>query len=472
MKTKRSLLITAIVILAAVTGLVYWNSNSKAASATEYKTSKVERGTLTASIGATGTVRASQSVVLTWQAGGIVEAVNAKIGDRISANDVLATLGQTSLSQGIILAEADLVNAQKSLDDLLESDTSKAQAEQAVADAQKAVEDAQKKVDSLTFPRASDTLIERTQSEIDLGKKKVALMSDVYKRYAKRADGDPDKAQALYNMTNAQIDLNNLIAKYNWYVGQVSATEADQYRAKLAVARAQLADAQRELESVKDGPSADDIAAAQAKVAAAQATLNQAKIIAPFGGIITAAEPQIGDKVAANAAAFRLDNMSSLLVDLKVSEVDINSIAIGQPVTVTFDAVQGKTYSGQVAKIGQAGDVTSSGVNFTVTVELTEVDELVKPGMTAAVSITVREIKEALLIPNRTVRQLDGKRVVYILQNGLPVAVEVRLGATSDTLSEVVGGDLKDGDLVILNPPSQTELGPGSGGPRMMFGGG
>jgi HlyD family secretion protein len=157
-------------------------------------------------------------------------------------------------------------------------------------------------------------------------------------------------------------------------------------------------------------------------------------------------------------------------VDLKVSEVDINSVAIGQPVTVSFDAVQGKTYSGAVAKIGQAGDVTTSGVNFTVTVELTEIDNMVKPGMTAAVTITVREVKDALLIPNRTVRQLDGKRVVYILQNGQPVAVEVRLGATSDTVSEVVGGDLKDGDLVILNPPSTTTFGPGGGGG--MFGGG
>ncbi len=472
MKIKRSFIIAAIVILAVVAGLVYWQTTSKAASSSAtYQTTPVERGTLTASVGATGTVRAEQSTVLTWQVSGIVDKVNVQIGLPVKADDVLATLSQTSLPQNVILAESEMVSAQKKLDDLMLSETSAAQAEQAAADAQKAVEDAQKKVDSLTFPRASDTLIERTQSEIDLGKKRVALMSDIYKRYAKRADGDPDKAQALYNMTNAQISLNDLIAKYNWYVGQVSSTESDQYRAKLAVAKAQLADAQREMELLKDGPKADDIAAAKAQIAAAQATLNQAKIIAPFDGVITAAEPQKGDKVAPGATAFRVDNVSSLLVDLKVSEVDINSIAIGQPVTVSFDAVQGKSYTGEVAKIGQAGDVTSNGVNFTVTVKLTEVDELVKPGMTAAVTITVREVKGALLIPNRTVRQLDGKKVVYVLQNGQPVAVEIRLGATSDTVSEVVGGSLQAGDLIIQNPPSTT-LGPGGGGGRIMFGGG
>jgi HlyD family secretion protein len=137
-------------------------------------------------------------------------------------------------------------------------------------------------------------------------------------------------------------------------------------------------------------------------------------------------------------------------------------------VTVTFDAVQGKTYNGQVAQINQAGDDKSGAVNFTVTVELTDADSLVKPGMTAAVTISVKEVQDALLVPNRAVRVIDSKRTVYILKDGQPVAVEVRLGATSDTNSEVVGGDLKEGDLIILNPPTNVfgpGGGPGNGGP-------
>ena len=66
-------------------------------------------------------------------------------------------------------------------------------------------------------------------------------------------------------------------------------------------------------------------------------------------------------------------------------------------------------------------------------------------------------------MPNRAVRQVNGKRVVYILKDKLPVSVEIRLGATSDSNSEVVGGDLKEGDLIILNPPSSS-FGPGGGG--------
>jgi HlyD family secretion protein len=92
-------------------------------------------------------------------------------------------------------------------------------------------------------------------------------------------------------------------------------------------------------------------------------------------------------------------------------------------------------------------------------VELTQHDEMVKPGMTAAVTITVREIKDALLVPNRAVRTLNGQRVVYVLVNGAAKSVNIRLGATSDTNSEVVGGDLKEGDLIIENPPSNSPFG-------------
>jgi len=59
------------------------------------------------------------------------------------------------------------------------------------------------------------------------------------------------------------------------------------------------------------------------------------------------------------------------------------------------------------------------------------------------------------------VRVVDGQRVVYVLKNGIPEMVEIRLGSTSDAVSEVISGDLQEGDLIVLNPPSVF----GSGGP-------
>jgi HlyD family secretion protein len=446
--------IAIVVVIIAGVGFYVWQKNQQAASGSTYQTVAAAHGKLTASVGATGTVRAVQSANLTWQTSGRVETVVPVIGDAVKTDEVLATLVQTSMSQSIILAEADLITAQKNLDDLMASRTSLAQAEQNLANAKQAVEDAQEKVDSITFARASDNLVEQTQANIDLAKRDLTRAEDNYKLYAKKPEGDSTKAQALLTLTNARQKLTDLTNKYNWYTGKATDLDAEKYQADLAVAQAQQADAQREVERLKNGPSADDVAAAKARVAAAESTLSQSRVVAPFNGVITQAELAPGDMVSPGTLAFRVDDLSHLLVDLQISEVDINNMTVGQPVSVTFDAVQGKSYTGKVSKISQAGDSTGSGVNFTVTVEMIEVDELIKPGMTAAVNITVREISDALLVQNRAVRQVNGKRVVYVLKDKLPVAVEIRLGATSDTNSEVVGGDLKVGDLIILNPPS------------------
>jgi HlyD family secretion protein len=86
--------------------------------------------------------------------------------------------------------------------------------------------------------------------------------------------------------------------------------------------------------------------------------------------------------------------------------------------------------------------------------------------MTAAVTVTVSELSDVLLVPNRAVRSLDEDRVVYVLRSGASVPVQVRLGRSSDTFSQVLEGDLKEGDLIVLNPQTDFQFGPGGqGGP-------
>jgi len=119
--------------------------------------------------------------------------------------------------------------------------------------------------------------------------------------------------------------------------------------------------------------------------------------------------------------------------------------------------------------VAQTGTSVQGVVSFKVTVELTDADALVKPGMTAAVNITVKEMNDVVLIPNRAVRLSDGTRVVYLLVDGQPEKVNIRLGSSSESMSVVVEGDIKEGDIIILNPPTEFS-GPG-GGPRGGFGG-
>lgn len=423
LKKYRGILILLLVV--AVGAAAFWFNQSRNANAESvYQTTAVERGKLTATIGATGTVRAKQTTVLVWQAAGTVDTVNVKVGDNVPAGFVMAFLSKSSLPQSIILAEADLASAQKTLDDLLNSDTARAQSAIALRDAQAAYDLAKKRRDGL------DGLIDIT--EIVTKKEKTP-----------------------FGVIEVKVPRT-----YKGYADQTTIDKSDE---QLALADARLDDAQRTYDRLISGNEVD-ITAAQARIDAAQATLNLARVTAPFGGIVTEAYPLPGDLVGAGTAAFRIDDLSSLLVDVSVSEVDINSVAVGQPVTLTFDAILGQQYNGVVVEVAQTGTISAGVVSFKVTVELTDADALVKPGMTAAVNITVKELTDVLLVPNRAVRLSDGERVVYVLENDQPIKKVIRLGSSSDTMSVLASGDVQEGDAVILNPPAEF-FGPGGGGP-------
>src|SRR6266508_2397309 len=134
-KRNRTILIILLLGIVAASAFLYVR-RSRVDTATQYQTATIERGNLTATIGATGTVRAKQTAVLVWQAAGTVESVGVKVGDNVTANDLLASLSQPSLPQSIIAAQGDLASAQKTLDDLMNSNTAEAQAVIDLRDAQ------------------------------------------------------------------------------------------------------------------------------------------------------------------------------------------------------------------------------------------------------------------------------------------------------------------------------------------------
>ena len=406
-KISRRAWIIIGVVAAVVLAVVFFSTRGSAEPL--FQTAAVERGNLVAMVGATGSVRARQSAILIWQTTGVVKDIYKEVGTPVKRDEILASLDKNSLNQSVILAESDLASAKKALEDLLSSDTARAQALRAVDTAEEAYKKA------YNYRLELNGLITITETYLVRGVPKVRT--------------------------------------YKGYADAETIADADE---KLALAEAQLKDARRNLDRLQNGVDPADLAAAEGRIAAAQSTLNMSHIIAPFDGTITQAEPSIGDQVTAGTIAFRIDDVSHMLVDLQVSEVDINNVAIGQPATLTFDAILTKEYHGKVVEVGQAGDTVQGVVSFTVTVELTDADELVKPGMTAAVNVVIEEQKDVLLIPNRAVRLVDGERVVYVLVDGQPVQVKIKLGTSSDTMSVLVGGDIKEGDQIILNPPSNN----------------
>ncbi len=499
--------IIGIIVVGIIAGAIYFfgpfRAQGQAAATANMQTVPAEIGDLTATIGATGVVEANQSAVLNWQTSGTVDLINVQVGDHVSKDEVLAALEQTSLPQSVILAQADLVSAQKALDDLLNSQLQSARALQAVEDAQQALEDAQnpelaqanaaealaqaqKTVENaertLRWAKspASQSYIDEAEAQVTLAKDDLDKAKEKYKPYEGRPEDNVTRAALLAAMAEAQQVYDNAVRILNSLQGTASETDISVHAANLATAQAQLLEAQREWERVKDGPSEadialleaqledaqreyqrvkdgpdpDDVAMAKARVAAAQATVNLARLVAPFDGALTTADSKPGDQVTPGTPAFRIDDLSHLLLDVQVSEVDINRIQKGQDVSLTFDAITNQEYQGVVSEVSPVGSANQGVVDFVVTVELVEPDEAVKPGMTAAVNVIVDQLNDVLLVPNRAVRVVEGERVVYVLVDGKPEPVEIKLGASSDTMSEVLESELKVGDPIILNPPT------------------
>jgi HlyD family secretion protein len=415
-------------------------------------------------VGATGTVTSDQSALLTWKTSGKVAEIYPRIGDQITAGEVLAVLDPASLSPADILAQAELIAAQKALQNLLDSKVVSARALQAVdsarvaldnaldpqidqaaslqaiAQAEKDVADAERKLKILTAPVAQSAIdqaqanlvlaqkkLEDNQQLIDRIQKKLNKRDDQYKPWESRRRYKAILEGAELQRIQLQIAYENSLQKYkdlqtppnatdvaladaNLLEAQARLFEAQKAwdritggtsPADLALLEARLADAQREWQRVKDGPTEEDIAAAQARVAAAQATLEKASLIAPFNGTITEVISQPNDLVSPGSPAFRVDDLSSLSVEVGVSEIDINLVEIDQPVILTFDAILDKQYQGRVVEVSPVGSATQGIVDFKVRVELIDADSDVRPGMTAAVEISVQAVNEASLPSNR-----------------------------------------------------------------------
>jgi len=507
--------ITAVVIVAVVAGGLYFlgpfRDRVGSAAQGNLQTAPAERGDLTATIGATGVVRANQTAELTWQASGTVGEVRVAAGEPITAGQVMAVLEKTSLPQNIILAEADMVSAQRALDDLMSSQLQQASALQAVEDAEQALEDArnpeltqaqaleaiataQKAVDEAeravlySQSTADQSLIDEAEAQVVLTKDALDRAKERFAPYENKPKDNLTRARLQSETAAAQQRYDGAVRQLNALKGTAGPVDQAVAQANLETARAQLLqaqrewerlrdgpseadislleaqleDAKREWERLKDGPDPDDLAAARARLAAAQAAISLANLAAPFDGTITEVVSQRGDQVAPGARGFRLDDLSRLLVDVQVSEVDINRVQGGQEVRLTFDAILNKEYHGMVSEVALVGSSNQGVVDFTVTVELTDADQAVKPGMTAAVNMVVDQLQDVLLVPNRAVRVLEGQRVVYVLRNGAPEPVEIALGASSETVSQVLEGDLKAGDPIVLNPPTVFDQnGPG-----------
>ncbi|MDO9545699.1 MAG: efflux RND transporter periplasmic adaptor subunit [Pelolinea sp.] len=428
----------------------------------DYQTAIVTRGDLIAIVGATGIVEANQSSELNWETTGRVEVIYVSVNDSVEGGDVLAELADNTLPQSVILAQADLVTAQRALGDLVSSNTESALAYTDLLEAEQQLRDAEDERDQWNYNDASDERVSEARAEFLRVEEDFKAEQLTYDKFANIDDSDPQKIQAQASYEEVKLERDKALRALNYILGKSYDQQVAEDYADYDVAFAQLEDAQRAWDRVKDGPNADDIKAAEAKVAAAEATVSLGRIEAPFSGTVTKAEPRVGDEVKNGTSGFRIDDLSELFVDVEISEVDINRIVVGQKAELSFDAIIGETFTGNVVEVSSVGIENGSGVDFLVTLKIVDPSEQVRPGMTAAVNIVVSEIKNVLAIPNRAVRLKENERVIYLLKDGEIQEVTVKFGSSSDVSSEIISGEVEEGDLVVLNPPMEfaTHSGP------------
>lgn len=435
----------ALAVLAAG-GWLWWHNHQTPAPKSPWQTSVLAKGTLESTVSVSGTVRARQSATLRWQIQGVVGKVAVAAGDHVRRDQVLAVLRDDQWPQALLQARVSLLNAQKQLQDLRDAASLRyAQALQQLAQAKRQRDRAQNHYDWIVNWDDEDAQQEYKKWHNMV----ISIQHDL---------NDPRTPPQLQDALRAQLELakrQEQIAKAN--LDGPSDLDLQEAEANLTLAKAQVEQAEREVARWKDGPPADQVSILEAQIAAAQATLDMARLTAPFGSVVTDAQVREGDVVAPGQVAFRLDDLGQLLVDVGLSELDVAQVKVGQQATLAFDALPGRTYHGVVSETALAGEAARGGgsVTFRATVRLTDADEAIRPGMTAAVSIRTAHLEDVLLLPLRAIRMRDGTPVVFVLRAGQPQPVKVRLGATSDEYAQLLDGDLHVGDQIVLNPPTE-----------------
>ena len=336
-------------------------------------------------VAASGVIVAEQEAQMAFSVSGILETVNFAVGDQVKAGQVLAELDNTAI-------KLDLEQAQRNLKEL-SSAASQASAEQSLAEARQILKDQQDKVNALFYRRASDTLIKNTQGQIDLAKLALARASDSYRLVARREDGDNDKATALVAMTNAQLHLNELTSKINWYIGKPSEIDSALANAKMDVAKTAVQEAEWYLselkgEKIPDGATGKQLAviqSARTSVASAQDRLDHTFLISPISGIIVKTGGIAGETVSTGELLFLISDVNHLHVETTdLSERDVPSVAIGQKVDISIKALN-TTVSGHVSQISPVADTLGGDVVYKTTIQFDSFPEGIRAGMSVDV---------------------------------------------------------------------------------------
>ena len=195
------------------------------------------------------------------------------------------------------------------------------------------------------------------------------------------------------------------------------------------------------------------VTSAELSVATAQTNLEYATLRAPSAGVVQAINGTVGEPASSSTTTpvVLLANTGTVQLHGTVGESDISKLKLGLVANITVDALGATTrMTGKVTGVDPVATIQQGVPVYGVDVTIDVPNALIKPGMSGTASVILVSRQDVLTVPNLAIKTQGNRKYLQVLKDGQPVDVDATFGIANDTLTEVTGGGLKEGDLVIL----------------------
>lgn len=386
-----------ILLIVVVVALVWW-IHRRSARPIDVPFAKVKRETLVSTLATNGKAEPSDWVAVRAERPGVIQRVDVHLGQNVEKGAFIAELDDSDARAAVAAAEAEVVEARAQLQTVLQGG-----ATQARVDIDNAL--SRDGLDLAAAQRDQDALKR-------LAEKQAATGQDVY--------------AAGQRVRLIQADIHALTAKRAALVGMPDRATAE---AKL-----------RE---------------AQAAVEEARASLEHCHIHSPVSGTVYDLPARTGAYVNAGDLVADVGNLDVLRVRVYVDEPELGRVGAKMPVTITWDALPGRQWKGEVEKLPTQIVPLGTRQVGEVICTIQNPDHTLIPGTNVNAEIVSQVVASGLTIPKEAIRRIDNRAGVFLLRDDKVEWRTIELGASSVTRAAVVSG-LAEGDMVALN--SETVL--------------
>ncbi|MGN0135520.1 efflux RND transporter periplasmic adaptor subunit [Anaerotignum sp.] len=265
--------------------------------------------------------------------------------------------------------------------------------------------------------------------------------------------------QQAETLRDRQIDYDNAKKAYDdtkilFEIGAASQAELDE--AKDTLEKISAANGKAVLSAAEQ----QALANTKQEISIQSSALEDCQIRSMIDGTVTRVNTKVGrfaDETEDDKPMFVIENVDTLQMKVLVSENDIAKVSVGQKVDITAEILNGESVQGEVIRISPTGELKEGSTServIPVFISVKEKNDKLIAGITAKATIHIAEAKQALTVPYEAIGELeDGSTVVYVVREDNTIhIVPVELGLETDLYAEIKGGELKEGQTIVLNP--------------------